>query len=526
MSTRSAQSLLAPSPNDRPLSLPPVISTSRRAELPQLSKPTCSMAPSLAAPPEPTETLMEQPHPFPDSILSWITSRLPASLVHFVSQNLGLAYVAFAQLFFVFMGLTVKYFLSVTGMSATTLIFVRMAITSVGCVVSLYAIKDPNPLLGPPEIRKMLVLRGFFGWLGLLSYYQSLRGLTLSDAVTIQFLSPNVVALLGLLFLHETMSRREIMAGFFCLAGVIFVSQPPFLFGGKGEEILFPDDGQGTRLDLPLSPGEGNQEGVDTSGRTISVIWAFVNILFASMAYTTIRWIGSKAHALHSIAYFSYLCTITSVFWLLIDPSPLIWPSSTFSLFLIFLIGVFGFLGQILLTMGLQREKAGRASLAMYLQVAFALVFEFFLWGTIPSFLGAMGTAVIITSAVWAAMGKTQNKPVKVTDAESLPFSRTPSPIPSYTVKKPKLRASGNYSYDSLSPSSYNEEGNKSTTSNSESEGAKSLLELEKSRLKSVSRRESQSSTVSIGGNGIETIGSASEIPSGHRSWTVASEGA
>ncbi|WVO17715.1 hypothetical protein L204_105413 [Cryptococcus depauperatus] len=324
MSTRSAQSLLAPSPNDRPLSLPPVISTSRRAELPQLSKPTCSMAPSLAAPPEPTETLMEQPHPFPDSILSWITSRLPASLVHFVSQNLGLAYVAFAQLFFVFMGLTVKYFLSVTGMSATTLIFVRMAITSVGCVVSLYAIKDPNPLLGPPEIRKMLVLRGFFGWLGLLSYYQSLRGLTLSDAVTIQFLSPNVVALLGLLFLHETMSRREIMAGFFCLAGVIFVSQPPFLFGGKGEEILFPDDGQGTRLDLPLSPGEGNQEGVDTSGRTISVIWAFVNILFASMAYTTIRWIGSKAHALHSIAYFSYLCTITSVLYVVSSLSQLI----------------------------------------------------------------------------------------------------------------------------------------------------------------------------------------------------------
>jgi drug/metabolite transporter (DMT)-like permease len=46
------------------------------------------------------------------------------------------------------------------------------------------------------------------------------------------------------------------------------------------------------------------------------------------------------------------------------------WPKDTYGFCLIFVIGVFGFIAQTLLTLGLQREKAGRAGLAMYLQVS------------------------------------------------------------------------------------------------------------------------------------------------------------
>lgn len=78
-------------------------------------------------------------------------------------------------------------------------------------------------------------------------------------------------------------------------------------------------------------------------------------------------------------------------------------------------------MGQMLLTMGLQREKAGRASMAMYLSVSarcpsyslaftdllqlfFSLIFEFIIFHTIPPILSILGAAIIIASAVWVAV--------------------------------------------------------------------------------------------------------------------------
>ncbi|WVQ82051.1 hypothetical protein IAT38_004179 [Cryptococcus sp. DSM 104549] len=458
MSSRSAHP--PGTPEQEPVPLSPVTPTPRRAALPSFLPPERSRSPtsySLSSTPSPTSP---QPPDTPPpsshtaSFIVFLTSLLPPGLTYFISQNIGLAFVASAQLFFVLMGLTVKYFLSTTRISTATLIFVRMGITSICCVFSLWAVKrDANPILGPPGIRSILALRGLFGWVGLLAGYQALRGLTLSDSLTIQFLAPSVTALLGYLFLKENMSRREVLAGACCLLGVILVSRPPFLFGGAGGAIIPPEDGAGggRRLDLPLPPGEGDQEGVETPERSVAVTWAFAAVFASAFAYTTIRWIGNKAHALHSIAYFSYMCTITCGLWLLVDPEPLVWVTSVRDFLFIIAIGIFGFCAQTFLTMGLQREKAGRAGLAIYLQVVFALVFEFLIWQTIPSFLSALGTAIILVSAFWAALSTTPQRPnAKPTDPEAMPFSRTPSPIPPPLSDRPSLRAGEHYSYDSV----------------------------------------------------------------------------
>lgn len=270
-----------------PVPLSPVALAPKKEKLPSFTSSPASPT-TITHRPSPDNNSPIQLQMFSSSIDNWLTAKLPPGLIYFISQNVGLVLVAISELFFVLMGLTVKYFLSATQISTTTLIFVRMGITAICCVLSLWLIKrDPNPFLGPPGIRRILILRGFFGFMGLLSSYQSLRGLTLSDSVTIQFLAPSVTALLGFLFLHETLSQREILAGFFCLVGVVLVSRPPFIFGGegKGEDIALPEDGgRGTRLDLPLPPGEGDQEGNNATERAIAVTWAFVAVFFASMA--------------------------------------------------------------------------------------------------------------------------------------------------------------------------------------------------------------------------------------------------
>ncbi|KAE8542706.1 hypothetical protein D1P53_001488 [Cryptococcus gattii VGV] len=460
-----------PSPKsliEAPVPLSSVTHTPKRGDLPSFISTPASPT-SITRQPSPDNNVPIQLQMFSSSVDKWLTAKLPPGLVYFISQNVGLVLVGISQLFFVLMGLTVKYFLSATQISATTLIFVRMSITAICCVLSLWLIKrDPNPLLGPPGIRCTLLLRGFFGFMGLLSSYQSLKGLTLSDSVTIQFLAPSVTALLGFLFLQEKLSQREILAGFFCLIGVVLVSRPPFIFGreGKGEDIPLPDEvAGGTRLNLPPAPGEVNQRGNDTAERAIAVTWAFVAVFFSSMAYTTIRWIGNKAHALHSITYFSYSCTITCGLWLLFKPGHVVWVSSLRELLFIITIGIFGFAAQTFLTLGLQREKAGRAGLALYLQVVFSLLLEFVLWGTIPSFLSTLGTVLILASAIWATISSTPHRaPAKPTDPEAASFSRTPSPIPppapghGCRPHRPSFRDGKRYSYDSFPTSEAEEE--------------------------------------------------------------------
>lgn len=61
-------------------------------------------------------------------------------------------------------------------------------------------------------------------------------------------------------------------------------------------------------------------------------------------------------------------------------------------------------MGQTLLTLGLQREKAGRASLAIYTSVFFAIILELVIFHTFPSLLSLVGVSIILTSAIWVAV--------------------------------------------------------------------------------------------------------------------------
>ena len=54
---------------------------------------------------------------------------------------------------------------------------------------------------------------------------------------------------------------------------------------------------------------------------------------------------------------------------MVIMKTPFIIPSRSDWFVLLILMGIFGFCAQVLMTMGLQRETAGRASMALYTQV-------------------------------------------------------------------------------------------------------------------------------------------------------------
>jgi drug/metabolite transporter (DMT)-like permease len=207
---------------------------------------------------------------------------LPPTIQKFVEANAGLSLVCASQLCFVLMNVTVKYFISSTEISIPSLILVRQGMTALGCIVTLYYLQDPDPLLGPPEIRRMLCARGFFGTGGLISTYESFQGLSVSDTTAIQFLTPTCLLIFGFLVLKERPTRRELIAGMLCLGGVMLVSRPPFLFGHLAE-----DDGPEAPPGRVNLPGQPVEEPHHTS-RAVGVAWAFVSVLCSSTACTSV----------------------------------------------------------------------------------------------------------------------------------------------------------------------------------------------------------------------------------------------
>lgn len=146
---------------------------------------------------------------------------------------------------------------------------------------------------------------------------------------------------------------------------------------------------------------------VTPAQRGIAVVASVLGVIGASGAYTVIRVIGNKAHALISVSYFAFLATVGSTVALLAVPGiGFSMPHGAREWILLLLLGVFGFVLQFLLTAGLQLDKSSKATSMLYTQVVFALGFDWAIWGVLPGAWSWFGGAIVIVSTLWAALQK------------------------------------------------------------------------------------------------------------------------
>ncbi|KAI0728302.1 hypothetical protein C8Q72DRAFT_918240 [Fomitopsis betulina] len=310
-------------------------------------------------------------------------------------NNIGLLLVALAGAFASMMSALVKKLNSIDPpVPMLELIFVRMATTWLCCMLYMWMTRVPDPLLGPQDIRGLLALRGFLGFIGLAGNYLSLQYLSVSDATVLQFLTPMCVGVAGALLLKEHLTRGQIVASLISLFGVVLIARPSFL--GMG----------GAAQDSKL----GNT-GVKAAQRLTAVGFAVVAVAGNTGAFTTIRAIGTRAHALHSVAAFSTQSVAASTLVLLISRTPIVIPNKVEWAGMFVGIGFCGFFYQMLLTMGLQRETAGRGTMAVYVQIVYATINDFVFFHTPPTLLSVVGTIVIISSAMYVALSKKESAP-------------------------------------------------------------------------------------------------------------------
>ena len=259
----------------------------------------------------------------------------------------------------------------------------------------------PHYLIGPAGVRLLLVARGVTGFFGLFGVYFSLQYLTLADATVLTFLAPVITGFFGYIFIREKFTRVEALAGVISFSGVLLIARPTSLFGDSS------DGGSGPQA----SPHQ----------RLLAVGVAMLGVLGAAGAYTIIRAIGTRAFALISVSYFSLMATIASVIGMILFRSDMYFPSSPKQILLLMYIGISGFFAQFLLTVGLQKEKAGRGTTAVYLQMGFAFFFEWLVWDVTPSFLSLAGTVLILGGAIWVAVSKSSSSTKQSTSQSSGP---------------------------------------------------------------------------------------------------------
>ncbi|OSC97000.1 DUF6-domain-containing protein [Trametes coccinea BRFM310] len=266
------------------------------------------------------------------------------------------------------------------------------SITWICCIMYMFIVKVPDPILGPKGVRLLLAARGFFGFFGLFGVYYSLQYLSLSDATVLTFLAPMCTAITGAVLLHEPFSWREALAGLASLLGVVLIARPEFLFGKQHHTV-------------------GDVSAVTPAQRVGAVGWVYIIFMSAvdSSEYTSIRAVGKRAHPLHNLVSFSSQCVIVATLAMIIMRTPVVVPMRWDWLLMLLLIGLFGFVAQVLLTMGLQRETAGRGTMAVYIQIIFATIFERVFFHTSPSFLSVVGTLIILTSAIYVALIKARS---------------------------------------------------------------------------------------------------------------------
>lgn len=297
----------------------------------------------------------------PPSKASAESSSAPGSIL-----SEGMRHMLIASLFFSAMSVLVK--IAGERLPSQQIVFARSIIP---LVLSYVALKRAGiPIWG--NNRKMLALRGFLGFTSLSCWFYALTILPLADAVMIQFTNPIIAAIMAALWLGEAITARTFAAAILCMAGVVMIAQPTFLFGGT------QPDGYG-----------------------LAYLASILGAIGSATVYVIVRKLRASDHELVVVFYFPLIGTPLAIptMW-----NNALWPTPMEWLALIG-IGICVQIAQVNMTKGLHRESAGRATSMSYIQVVMAFIWGILFFQEVPNAWGIAGALLISAAVIWVAVG-------------------------------------------------------------------------------------------------------------------------
>ena len=215
--------------------------------------------------------------------------------------------------------------------------------------------------------RGLLLLRGLVGSAALFCVYAAVVHLPLAAATVLQYLYPTFTALLAWLLLGERLGRRVLVAMGLGWLGVLLVAQP-------------------------------------TASAALPATWVLVAVagaLLTAVAYVSVRRLAESEHPAVIIFYFPLVAVPMSLPLVLLEP---VLPTPGELPWLV-AVGVFTQVGQVGLTRALTLLPAARATAISYVQVGFAALWGWWIFGESINLPTAIG-AVLILIATLICLGQ------------------------------------------------------------------------------------------------------------------------
>ena len=274
----------------------------------------------------------------------------------------GLGYMIVAVFFFSLMSLMAK--LVSTTIPTGQIVLVRAVI---GSLLTYWGIRLAGVHLWGVH-KKLLIFRGITGFGALLCFFWTLIALPLAEATVLFYTSPCLAAIIAAVLLREHLSPGMMIGLLLCIAGVVCVIQPEFIFNVQ-------------RLHLP------------------SVLVGILGAFLAALAFVSVRKLRETDHALVVIFYFSFVSVFASVPFVVAQYAV---PSLTEWLLMIG-VGISTHIAQMFLTWSLHREHTTRAMGVSYVQILFAVGWGILIFGDYPNILSLAGMLLVSAGSIIAA---------------------------------------------------------------------------------------------------------------------------
>lgn len=194
------------------------------------------------------------------------------------------------------------------------------------------------------------------------------------------FSTPVFVAIFSRVFLGEPCGLFNIFTIALTLLGIVFIVKPPSLFGE-----------------------ENSRDDAEKSDYFWGPIAAIASAVFTANAMILIRVLRDLHHSVVICNFGLFACGFT--FLVLLTTNGFCLPSCE-NRFLVLVLGIFSFLGQILLTISLRLEEAGVISITRSTTIVFAFIWQVIFFNQIPCFYSIFGALLIVGSVGLNALKK------------------------------------------------------------------------------------------------------------------------
>jgi drug/metabolite transporter (DMT)-like permease len=268
-----------------------------------------------------------------------------------------------STLAFACMNTTVKY---LSGFSAFQIVLFR----SIGSLFFTFGFLIKNKISFLCNKKKLLILLGLVGVTSMSLFFMSTKYLPIGSAVSLRYLAPVFAAIFAVIILKEKIKAVQWLFFALAFAGVLVL------------------------------------KGFDKQVSGYGLLLVFVSAVFSGLVYIILSKIGKSEHPVVVVNYFMIISTIVGLVgsinnWVM--PVGKEW-------FLLSILGVFGYFGQVNMTKAFQMASTSQVAPLKYIEVVFTLLFGTFIFGEVYTFWSLLGIALIIGGLVLNILYKEKYK--------------------------------------------------------------------------------------------------------------------